>query len=77
MLVSSSHPDPILDQEMSFYTVTSFQTRLLRIMSSLLRLKTKISFIKSHFRFLSYSFGMETINTFIHSVVPSKTIPDS
>ena len=27
--------------------------------------------------FLSYSFGIETINTFIHSVVPSKTIPDS
>ena len=29
------------------------------------------------FLFLSYSFGIETINTFIHSVVPSKTIPDS
>ena len=28
------------------------------------------------FLFLSYSFGIETINTFIHSVVPSKTIPD-
>ena len=27
--------------------------------------------------FLSYLFGIETINTFIHSVVPSKTIPDS
>ena len=29
------------------------------------------------FLFLSYSFGIETINTFMHSVVPSKTIPDS
>ena len=29
------------------------------------------------FFFLSYSFGIETINTFIHSVVPLKTIPDS
>ena len=29
------------------------------------------------FLFPSYSFGIETINTFIHSVVPSKTIPDS
>ena len=29
------------------------------------------------FLFLSYSFGIETINTFIHSLVPSKTTPDS
>ena len=29
------------------------------------------------FLFLAYSFGVETINTFILSVVPSKTIPDS
>ena len=29
------------------------------------------------FLFLSYSFGIATINTFIHSLVPSKTIPDS
>ena len=29
------------------------------------------------FLFLSYSYGIETINTFIPSVVPSKTIPDS
>ena len=29
------------------------------------------------FLFLSYSFGTGTINTFIRSVVPSKTIPDS
>ena len=29
------------------------------------------------FLFLAYSFGVETINTFILSVVPSKTTPDS
>ena len=29
------------------------------------------------FLFLSYSIGTETINTFIHSVVPSKIIPNS
>ena len=29
------------------------------------------------FLFLSYSFGIETINMFIYSVVPSKTIADS
>ena len=29
------------------------------------------------FLFLAYSFGIVTVNTFIHSVVPSKTIPDS
>ena len=29
------------------------------------------------FLFLLYSFGIEKINTFIHFVVPSKTIPDS
>ena len=29
------------------------------------------------FLFLAYSFGIDTINTFVHSVVPSKTIPDS
>ena len=34
----------------------------------------------SIFLFLSYSFGFETMNTFIHcslSIVPLKTIPDS
>ena len=29
------------------------------------------------FLFLSYSFGIETVKMFIHSVVPSKTQPDS
>ena len=51
-------------------------------MLSLLRLERKQKNSSNPFRiriflFLSYSFGIETINTFIHSVVPSKTIPDS
>ena len=51
-------------------------------MLSLLRLERKQKNYSNPFRiriflFLSYSFGIETINTFIHSVVPSKTIPDS
>ena len=51
-------------------------------MLSLLRLERKQKNYSNLFRiriflFLSYSFGIETINTFIHSVVPSKTIPDS
>ena len=51
-------------------------------MLSYLRLKRKQKNSSKPFRirlflFLSYLFGIETINTFIHSVVPSKTIPDS
>ena len=51
-------------------------------MLSLLRLERKQKNYSNPFRiriflFLSYSFGIETINTFIHSVVPSKTISDS
>ena len=49
-------------------------------MLSLLRLERKQKIIQFQIRiflFLSYSFGIETINTFIHSLVPSKTIPDS
>ena len=52
-------------------------------MLSLLRLerkpkkKTSNPFRIRIFLFLSHSFGIETINTFIRSVVPSKTIPDS
>ena len=51
-------------------------------MLSLLRLERKQKNSSSPFQiriflFLSYSFGIETINTFIHSVVPSKTTPDS
>ena len=51
-------------------------------MLSLLRLERKQTNSSNPFRiriflFLSYSFGIETINTFIHSVAPSNTIPDS
>ena len=51
-------------------------------MSSLLRLESKRKKILQRFwirifLFLAYSFGIETINTFIRSVVPSKTILDS
>ena len=51
-------------------------------MSLLLRLEHKQKNSSNTFRiriflFLSYSFGTETINTFIHSVVSSKTIPVS
>ena len=51
-------------------------------MLSLLRLERKQMNSSNSLRiriflFLSYSFGIETINTFVHSVVPSKTIPDS
>ena len=43
-------------------------------------LERKQKIIQIHFEFacflfLSYSFGNETLNTFTHSVVPSKTIP--
>ena len=51
-------------------------------MLSLLRLERKQNnysnpFPIRIFLFLSYSSGIETISTFIHSVVPSKTQPDS
>ena len=54
-------------------------------MLSFFRLESKKKKISNPFRirivlFLSYLFGIKTINTFIHSftpVVPSKTIPDS
>ena len=37
----------------------------------------QIHFEFACFLFFSYSFGNETLNTFTHSVVPSKTITDS
>ena len=49
-------------------------------MLSLLRLERKQKIIQFQIRiflFFSNSFGIETINTFTHSLVPSKTIPDS
>ena len=36
-----------------------------------------IHFKFANFSFFPYSFGIEMINMFTHSVVPSKTIPDS
>ena len=52
------------------------------IITSSLKLERKRKNYSNPFRiliflFLSYSSGIETINTFIHSVFPSKTIPDS
>ena len=52
------------------------------IMLSLLRLERKQKHYSQPFRiriffFLSYSFGIEAINRFRHSVVPLKTISDS
>ena len=49
-------------------------------MLSLLRLERKQKNYSNPFRiriflFLSHSFGIETINTFIHSVVPPKPFP--
>ena len=70
---------------------TRFQTRpsipVLRpdlwveIMKSLLRLERKQKHYSIPFRiriffFLSYSFGIEAMNRFRHSLVPSKTISD-
>ena len=64
-------------------SITVFRPGLqTEIMLSLLRLERKPKKCLNPFRirmflFLSYSFGIETINTFIPSVVPSKTIPVS
>ena len=89
----SSNPDPISDQKKCNFPHpfpdqtskihTGFQTwplgRNYVIITSPLERKQKI--IQIHFEFavlfLAYSFGIKTINTFILSVVPSKTIPDS
>ena len=54
-----------------------------KIMSSLLRLERKQKYSSNPFRiriflFLSHSFGIETIRTFIYThIVPAKTTPDS
>ena len=89
----SSDPDPISDQKnvilhTRFQTRTLKSIPIFRpgleaeIMLSLLRLERKQKNYSNPFRiiiffFFSYSFGIETINTFIHSVVHSKTILDS
>ena len=79
----SSNPDPISYQKKVIFH-TRFQTWPLGIIYVIIiRLESKLksylnhSFWISIFLFLSYSFGIETINTFKHSVVRSKTIPDS
>ena len=79
----SPNPDPTSDQKMQL-SIPVFRPGLYaEIMLSLLRLERKQNNSSNQFRiriffFLSYSFGFETINTFIHSrVVLSKTMPDS
>ena len=59
-----------------------FSDQTSKIHTRLLRLECKQKNSSNPFRiriflFLSHSFAIETINTFIYSVVPSKTIPDS
>ena len=89
----SSNPGPISDQQkchfpypFSDYTFiihNLFRPGLqVEIMLSLLRLERKQKkyanpFSVRIFLFFSCTFEIETVNTFIHSVVPSKTIPDS
>ena len=74
----SPNPDPISDQKMLFFTPV-FRPGLYEIMLSLHRFVhqqnrlLKIHFEFAYFPFLSYSFGIKTINRFIHS----KTIPNS
>ena len=59
--------DPISDQKMSFFTLV-FRPGLQEIMSLRLDWNTnKSDFLIRPFLFLSYSFGIERINTFIHS----------
>ena len=59
--------DPISDQKMSFFT-PAFRPGLEEIMSSRLDWNTnKSDFLIRPILFLSYSFGIKRINTFIHS----------
>ena len=55
--------------------LTRFQTKKCRF--STVQTKNYSKFRIRIFLFLANSFGIKTINTYIHSVVPSKTIPDS
>ena len=89
----SPNPDPISNQKcVVFHTRCQTRTLkcmpvfrpgvLAEIMLSSLRLERKHKNSSNPFRirifvFLSFSLGIEMINTFIHSVAPSKTIPDS
>ena len=63
VLPSSSNPDPISDQTMSFFTLVFRQVWPLR----------------NYFviTFFLKSFGIATINMSYIPVIPSKTIPDS
>ena len=77
---ASSNPDSISDQKMSFSTPVFRPGPWAEIMSLLLRLQRKQKNSSNPFRiriflFLSYSFGIETLNAFIYSVVSSITIP--
>ena len=76
----SSNNDPISDPIQKCNFPHPFSD--LAFTLSLLRLECKQNNSSNPFRiriflFLPHSSGIETINTFIHSVVPSKTIPDS
>ena len=68
----SPNPDSISDQKMLFFTPV-FRPGLYEIMLSLHRFVhqqnrlLKIHFEFAYFPFLSYSFGIKTINRFIHS----------
>ena len=67
----SSNPDPISDQKKILHTCFQTRPKLAEIMLSLLRLEHKKKILQIHFEcayfFLSHSFGIETINAFIHS----------
>ena len=89
----SSNPDSISDQKMYFSTPVfrldlsnpywfsdlAFRQKLCY---HYLAVRAQTKHCSNPFRiriflFLAYPVGIETINTFIHSVVPSKTTPDS
>ena len=68
----SSNPVPIRDQKISFSTPVFRPDLWNPLLSSLLRLEGKQQNFSNPFRihkflFISYSFGIETINTFIRS----------
>ena len=78
----SPNPDPISYPKMLFFTPV-LRPGLQEIMPSLLWLEQQKKTSKNPFRirvflFLSYIFGIETINTFVPATaVPLKTMPDS
>ena len=79
----SPNPDPISDQKIVRSISTPvFRTGVRRkIMLSLPRLERNKTIYKNPFRirtllFSSYSFEIETTNTFMHSRISRKTIPE-